>query len=226
MNDFLSLSTTTSLSRIRGFSIIILECLKGGYLRSSEIYEITGKPCSYVNRYLYNLRKYGLIERIEDFWILTQKGEDFIEYYERFIKNKNRIRKFNERLRKDNRKIKERKNIKKQETIRKETRAFPHLREGRQVDLSLWMKESNWDEIEKKVVEVLIDHYNRTGSKFIYSRDIFEFADKLQVNPQELSNAIMNLRQDGIIYIIRDKTFNTWKIGIKKDFLESLKNMK
>ena len=78
------------------------------------------------------------------------------------------------------------------------------------------------DDIEKAVVEVLIEHYNKTGSKFIMVKDQYELAEKLQVNPSELPNALKNLRQDGIIYIFRDKTFNQWKIGIKKDFLKLL----
>ena len=117
----LSLSTTTSLSRIRGFSIIILECLKDNYLRSSEICEITNKPISYVCRYLYNLQNYGLIEKVEDFWILTEEGADFLEYYECFIKNKNRIRKNYERIMKVNRKNYERCNRKKEDLLCGET---------------------------------------------------------------------------------------------------------
>ena len=216
------LSTTSTLSRIRGFSIIILECLKGGYLRSSEIYEITGKPCSYVNRYLYNLRKYGLIERVEDFWILTEKGTDFLEYYEYFIKNKNRIRKFNETLMKDNRKFNERCNRKKEDSLCADTSIKAFRRNSRQIQIEPFLRNSNLDDLEKAVVEVLITHYNKTGSKFIMVKDQYELAEKLNANPSDLPNALKNLRQDGIIYIFKDKTFNCWKIGLKKQFLERL----
>ncbi|RLI42427.1 hypothetical protein DRO69_10390, partial [Candidatus Bathyarchaeota archaeon] len=80
----------------------------------------------------------------------------------------------------------------------------------------------NLDDLEKAVVEVLIEHYNRTGSKFIMVKDQYELAEKLNANPSELPNALKNLRQDGIIYIFKDKTFNCWKIGLKKQFLEAI----
>ena len=221
MNDPL-LSTTSTLSRIRGFSIIILECLKDGYLRSSEIYEITGKPCSYVNRYLYNLRKYGLIERVEDFWILTEEGADFLEYYECFVKNKNRIRKNTERILKVNRKNTERCNRKKEDLLCAETSFKACRRKTRQIQIEPFLRNCNLDDLEKAVVEVLIEHYNKTGSKFIMVKDQYELAERLNCNPSDLPNALKNLRQDGIIYIFKDKTFNCWKIGLKKQFLEAI----
>ena len=223
MTELSILSTTSTLSRIRGFSLTILFCLKDGHLRSSEIYEITGKPCSYVNRYLYNLRKYGLIERVEDFWILTEKGADFIEYYECFVKNKNRIRKINERLMKVNRKINERCNRKKKDSLCAETSIKACRRKTRQIQIEPFLRNSNLDDLEKAVVEVLIEHYNRTGSKFIMVKDQYELAERLNCNPSELPNALKNLRQDGIIYVFKDKTFGYWKIGLKKAFLELLK---
>ena len=216
------LSTTSTLSRIRGFSIIILECLKDGYLRSSEICEITNKPISYVCRYLYNLQNYGLIEKVEDFWILTEEGADFLEYYECFVKNKNRIRKNYERIMKVNRKNYERCNRKKEDLLCAETSYKAFRRKTRQIQIEPFLRNSNLDDIEKAVVEVLIEHYNKTGSKFIMVKDQYELAEKLQLNPSELPNALKNLRQDGIIYVFRDKTFNQWKIGIKKDFLKLL----
>jgi len=223
MNDPL-LSTTSTLSRIRGFSIIILECLKDGYLRSSEICEITGKSYSYVCRYLYNLQNYGLIEKVEDFWILTEKGADFLEYYECFVKNKNRIRKNTERILKVNRKNTERCNRKKEDSLCAETSFKAFRRKTRQIQIEPFLRNCNLDDLEKAVVEVLIEHYNKTGSKFIMVKDQYELAERLNANPSDLPNALKNLRQDGIIYIFKDKTFNCWKIGLKKAFLEALRH--
>jgi len=217
MNDPL-LSTTTSFSRIRGFSIILLRLLNNHPLRTSEIIEITQKNFHYVIRYLYNLRNYGLIDRNEDFWFLTDLGDSFISYFISYLKS----RKNNERIMKECRKNNERKNSKKEERRNKTTFTSLEIPKSRQINLSLWMKETNRDEIEKEVVEVLIDHYNKTGSKFIMVKDQYEFAEKLQVNPSDLPKALKNLRQDGIIYVFKDRTFNAWKIGIKKNFLELL----
>ena len=107
MNDPL-LSTTSTVSRIRGFSIILLFCLKDGCLRTRDICEKLDKYLQYVNRYLYNLQNYGLVEKVEDFWILTEEGADFIEYLEDVDKRFNIIRKKYERNKKEIRKKKER----------------------------------------------------------------------------------------------------------------------
>jgi len=77
-------------------------------------------------------------------------------------------------------------------------------------------------EIEKAVIEELITHYNNTGSKFILVENQYDLAEKLNCNPSELPNALKTLRENGIIYVIKDKTFNCWKIGLKKQFLERL----
>jgi len=53
-------------------------------------------------------------------------------------------------------------------------------------------------------------------------KDQYELAERLNCNPSDLPNALKNLRQDGIIYIFKDKTFNCWKIGLKKQFLEAI----
>ena len=219
MNDPL-LSTTSTLSRIRGFSIILLFCLKDGCLRTRDICEKLDKYPQYVNRYLYNLQNYGLVEKVEDFWILTEEGADFIEYLEDVDKRFNIIRKKYERNKKEIRKKKERKNIKKEDLLCAETSIKACRRKTRQIQIEPFLRNCNLDDLEKAVVEVLIEHYNKTGSKFIMVKDQYELAERLNCNPSDLPNALKNLRQDGVIYIFKDKTFNCWKIGLKKQFLE------
>ncbi|MCD6434649.1 MAG: hypothetical protein J7L14_03480 [Candidatus Diapherotrites archaeon] len=177
-----------------------------------------------MNRYLYNLQNYGLVEKVEDFWILTEEGADFIEYLEDVDKRFNIIRKKYERNKKEIRKKKERKNIKKEDLLCAETSFKACRRKTRQIQIEPFLRNCNLDDLEKAVVEVLIEHYNRTGSKFIMVKDQYELAEKLNANPSDLPNALKNLRQDGIIYIFKDKTFNCWKIGLKKQFLEALKS--
>jgi len=98
------LSTTSTLSRIDGFSITLLFLLKDGYLRTKDICEKLGKYRQYVNRYLYNLQNYGLVEKIDGFWILTEEGSDFIEYLEDVDRRFKIRRKIEERKKKLRRK--------------------------------------------------------------------------------------------------------------------------
>jgi DNA-binding Lrp family transcriptional regulator len=76
--------------------------------------------------------------------------------------------------------------------------------------------------LEKEVVEMLLKHYNETGSKFILVRDQFELAERLGASPSELLEALRNLRQDNIIYLFRSDIGGYWKVGLKRGFLETL----
>jgi DNA-binding transcriptional regulator YhcF (GntR family) len=76
--------------------------------------------------------------------------------------------------------------------------------------------------VEKEVVELLLKHYNETGSKFILVRDHFELAEKIGANPGEIIEALKNLRQDNIVYLYRSDIRGYWKIGLKKGFVEIL----
>ncbi|MCD6240141.1 hypothetical protein J7K27_01265, partial [Candidatus Bathyarchaeota archaeon] len=145
-------------------------------------------------------------------------------YYECFVKNKNRIRKNYERIMKVNRKNYERCNRKKEDLLCAETSIKAFRCKTRQIQIEPFLRDCNLDDLEKAVVEVLIEHYNKTGSKFIMVKDQYELAERLNCNPSDLPNALKNLRQDGIIYIFKDKTFNCWKIGLKKAFLEALRH--
>jgi DNA-binding transcriptional regulator YhcF (GntR family) len=76
--------------------------------------------------------------------------------------------------------------------------------------------------LEKEVVEMLLKHYNETGSKFILVRDQFELAERLGANPGEILEALKNLRQDNIVYLYRSDIGGYWKVGLKKGFLKVL----
>jgi len=76
--------------------------------------------------------------------------------------------------------------------------------------------------VEKEVVEILLRHYNETGSKFILVKNQFELAEKLKANPNEVLEALKNLRQDNIIYLYRSDIQGYWKIGLKTNFLQVL----
>jgi len=91
---------------------------------------------------------------------------------------------------------------------------------SKQIPISLWLQNSGLDSVEKEVVEVLLRHYNETGSKFILVRDQFEFSERLKANPSEILESLKNLRQDNIIYIYRSDIQGYWKIGLKTNFLK------
>jgi len=205
--NYALLSTSTTLGRVRGFSIELLFMLTDGGGRCCDLSERSGKTQPYVHRYLRNLRKYNLVRRNEAFWFLTEFGGEFVKYLNILYNNIIDYRKKKERKKKVRRKIVE--------------SSQPKVL--KQVAISLWLQDSDRSRAEKEVVEVLVKHYNETGSKFLYFRDVYHFADKFKVRPDEVNQLLMSLKQDRIIYSFGDKQHNAWKIGLYKAFLESLK---
>jgi predicted transcriptional regulator len=198
------ISTTTSSGRVRGFTVELLFHLKDGPRRCRDLAKITEKPRNYVYTYLKNMRIYGLTEKNGVFWNLTVLGRDFLSYLNIVYNN------IIERQKKEKRKTKER--IKKVESLQP--------KRLRQVRFDLWLQNSNLSDTEKEVVEVLLKHYNETGSKFILVKDIYELAERLTKHPDTIMEALKNLRQDNILYLYRSRIEGYWKIGLKKLFLE------
>jgi len=204
-------STFTSLSRIRGFTIDLLYLLRNEYLRSVEIAKKTGKPANYVRSYLYNMRSYGLAEKRGDLWSLTELGVNFIERLDRKNKSKTKQKKSKRRAKVEQKKSK-----------------TSEVKQFKQIPIHLWIQNSSLDDVEKEVVEVLADHYNRTGSKFIHVRDKYELAERCKVNPSALGEALRNLLDDNIIYVFhhrRGPFTGLTKIGLKKAFIQMLRAM-
>jgi len=200
-------STSTSLCRVRGFTIDLLFALKEGPRRTFELCEETGKREQYVSRYLCNMRNYGLIMKNDAFWNLTLLGSDFISYLERVSKYSIVVRKIQERKKKEERKLNESSQPKKL----------------KQVSIQAFLRTSTLDDIEKRVVEELVDHFNKTGSKFLYFNDYYKAAEFFKAAPDQMAEAMRHLKQDKIAYPWRDRSLNAWKIGLYKDFIEKLK---
>jgi len=205
--DYALLSTTTSLGRVSGFTVELIFHLKDGPKRCRDLVEISGKPHCYVWRYLKNMLNYGLVQKQGVFWNLSDLGVDFWSYLSIVYNNIIEYRKIIERKKKDNRKITE--------------TSQPKV--VKQVSISLWAPDSPLDKVEREVVEVLVKHYNETGSKFLYFNDVYHFADKFKIRPDQVNQILMNLKQDQIVYSIKDKQHNAWKIGLYKAFIEGLK---
>jgi len=201
--DYALLSTSsTALGRIRGFTVNVLFMLKEGAKRCCDIANESGKGQDYVHQYLKNVRKYGLALKNGCFWELTDSGVEFAKYLRILYNNK------------------EYEKIKKE---RKKEREKKPLRKLKQVSIQAWLLTSTLDDIEKRVVEVLIDHFNKTGSKFKYFNDYYEAAEFFKATPDQIVEAMKHLKQDKIAYPWRDRSLNAWKIALYKDFVEELK---
>jgi len=215
-------TTFAAVSKIRGFTVTLLYALESKCLRTYEVAEITGKTNAYVGRYLQNMRNYGLVEKRGFFWELTPFGRFLLNYFKEFEKTKenlkNRIytivyksRKINERIKKESRKIDESCVTKK----------------SKQLSIRLWLQNSHRsiDDAEAKVVEVLLDHYNKTGSKFIFVSppDMYAVAERFNITPIQAEYALRNLYQDRIVYHRYDRQHNAIKLGLYKAFIEKLK---
>ena len=202
------LSTTTSLGKVRGFTVELLFMLSEGGGRCCDLVERSGKPRYIVHKYLERLQKYKLADKIDSFWYLTPQGAEFVKYLK--IVNRNILE------------CRQKVDRKKTESRQKVDTSEP--KKLKQVSISLWLQNSDPSQIEKEVVEVLVDHYNKTGSKFILFRDMYDLAEKIRGSPEATFTAIRRLRQDNIVYLYRSEIQGYWKLGLKKEFVEARLN--
>ena len=100
-------------------------------------------------------------------------------------------------------------------------------KKSKQLSIRLWLQNSHRsiDDAEAKVVEVLLDHYNKTGSKFIFVSppDMYAVAERFNITPIQAEYALRNLYQDRIVYHRYDRQHNAIKLGLYKAFIEKLK---
>lgn len=212
-NKKVAIATTTTLSRIRGFTVHLLFHIRNRELRVSDLVDLTGKYPQYINRYLYNMRNYGLVERNRPYWKLSEEGLSFLSYLKSLDKSKNNKNKniYNN--------IYNKKDVrKKYERSKKDVRKLIP-KKAKQLSFSLWVQQSGrtFQDAEKVVVEVLVDHYNRTGGKYFWFSDEYELAERFKVSPSVLPAALRKLNEDRILYVWRNK-----KIGLYKAFIETL----
>ena len=218
-----TISTTTTfatVSKIRGFTVTLLYALEGKRLRTFEVAEITGKTGAYVGSYLCNMRKYGLVEKRGFFWELTPFGRFLLSHFKEFEKTREELKKRicniiykSQKITKDN---------KRRQKITKES----VTKRSKQLSIRLWLQNSHrsYDDMEKVVVEVLLDHYNKTGSKFVYCSppNVYAIAERFGIPPDQVDRVLMNLKQDHIVYHMKDRIHNAVKIGLYKDFVKKL----
>ena len=200
---------------MRGFTVDLVFHLENKGLRTRDLIDLTGKYAQYINRYLYNMRNYGLVEKEESYWKLTPPGKEFLSHLKMLnntyniqygIYNKKDLRKKKESIKKDLRKLKSK-------TLK-------------QVSIESFLRESDLDKTEVVVVEALVDHYNRTGSKFFAVESIFDLASRLHVDYQDLKEALRHLYEDHIVYKYHMSREGITKVGLYKAFVETLKASK
>ncbi|MDH5439959.1 MAG: hypothetical protein OEZ48_00310 [Candidatus Bathyarchaeota archaeon] len=212
MTHYSAIATTTTLAKVRGFTIHLLFHIRNRELRVSDLVDLTGKYPRYISRYLYNMRNYGLVQRNGPYWKLSEEGLSFLSYLESIDIDIDKIRKKEERRKKERRK--------------KEESWTP--KKVKQLSFSLWLQDSGrtFQDAEKVVVEVLVDHYNETGSKFLYCDHYdFDVAEKFKIRPDQVTRVLRKLREDRIIYNFRDTRAPggpAWKLGLYKAFIETL----
>jgi len=213
--------TTSSFAKIRGFTITLLYVLENRSLSTTEVAEITGKPVNYVGSYLCRLRNYGLAKKEGFFWKLTEEGVYFLDH----IKNFEEIKK-EEKRRICNIIYKTQQMNNRSTTDKQQMNNTYILKKPKQLSIHLWIKNSHRsiDDAEKEVVEVLLDHYNKTGSKFIFISppDMYAVAERFNITPDQAEQALRNLYQDRIVYHRHDRQHNAIKLGLYKDFIEKL----
>jgi len=208
-----ALLSTTTLGRVRGLTIELLFHLQDSQKRCCELVELTGKSHPYVWRYLKRMQNYKLVEKNDGFWFLSDLGVNFLKYLNIVYNNITEYRQIIDR--------------KKTEERQKIDTSFTNVKKKsvKQIPISLWLQQTDREQVEKEVVEVLIDHFNNTGSKFLFFKDIYEMAERFKTSPGQINQALMNLKQDHIVYNYRDRSHDAWKIGLYKDFVEALSKM-
>jgi len=222
-----TVSTTTTanvkVTRLRGFGVDLLDLLSKDVISIFELSEITDKPLRYLSVYLSRLKKYGLIDGDGAYWTLNDEGLWILSLLSS-RKKKNKI--LSRRL--------ETPPLIKSRRTENYTRNSKHGTLGnssqhlatvdnigtRQLTLEKAVQRFNLNDCEKEVVEVLLAHYNRTGSPFIYVDYIEDL--RLTYEGAVLQHAIQKLKQDNIIYIWQDRAVKALKLGLKKAFLEKL----
>lgn len=216
-------TTTTSLAlaKVRGFTVDLLYVLKQGPLRTHALCKKTEKEHQYVETYLNRMQNYGLVMKNDAFWNLTTLGEDFTVYLERedeFTHFTHSLTQTNKQTNNTIQHLEYRKN-----TDRKHLEDTILRKVEFQSRFDLWLHENPLSDVEKVVVDSLIEHYQKTRSKFILVDTKYELAERLNQNPEDLIQALRNLYQDRVAYLFRHGL--GWKVGLYQAFVEGLEKI-
>jgi hypothetical protein len=208
-----AMTTTTSpaLARVRGFTVDLLQVLKTGPRRTYALCIQTQKMHQYVGTYLNRMQNYGLVMKNGSFWNLTVLGTEFTEYLNREDEWSQASNQTNKPIRH----LEYRKNTEGKHLDNTTLRKVEF-----QSRFDLWLRENPLSDVEKVVVDTLIEHYQKTRSKFILVDTKYELAERLNQNPEDVIQALRNLYQDRVAYLFRHGL--GWKLGLYQAFVEGL----
>ncbi|MBP2029742.1 hypothetical protein J2755_000662 [Methanohalophilus levihalophilus] len=200
--------TTVQTNRIRGYSLDILSELQNTVLTGPEIAGKIDRGYAYTKVYLYRLYNYGCIDRIERWsWKITPLGTEILSTN---TNTKLGNRRVTEKEQKSNRRVTE------------ESNKSYTTDSSRQLNLSLYTSDPDVTEPERVVVLALASHYEKTGEKYRYFRDMYDFCEQIEISAVGINELLAKLKQEGVIYIRQEKMLGMWKIGLKVNFVERL----
>jgi hypothetical protein len=211
-------ATTTAksvalLKGVRGLSLTILhEVYVRGVCSTRDLALDLSLPMNYVRTYLYRLKRYGLVRKVGFIgWTITDNCELLYNINILIEQHKSNIRATLEQH--------------KSNTFLPKGNFEDHYT---QLSIEPWLAKSNPGEVEVVVVDMLVKHLNDTGEKFIYLQgssqqpDYYAIGSLANCDVYAARDAISKLKQEGIIYLIADRSVGKWKLGLKKNFIALL----
>ena len=69
---------------------------------------------------------------------------------------------------------------------------------------------------------LMVSHYERTGEKYRYFKDMYDFCEQTGTSAVGVMELLAKLKQEGVIYMREEKMLGMWKIGLKVNFIEML----
>ena len=199
-----NITTTTTLTKVRGLSVKILKALKEGPKTAIELsleLEVKG---NYLRPYLYNLQKYGLIEKSSLLWTIVK--EDIIDNIININKEKERV-KVSKRT--SEKRVKEEEQILKEEQLRGAFERF--------------LKQRSYEVIVVDIARKLFEHYLKTGAKFVIFGTPEEMESFFGYSREEIGKAIRKLTNERIAY--KWKYSSEIKIALYGEFVENIKSL-
>lgn len=197
-------TTTTSprLQSFRGKTIEILSALSNsGGMTVREIADKIFLPMSNCWTYLRRGEIRGIFDRLEGWgWRATPLGISVLELHSH----------------NNNNNIDSKYTLNPHKIHTKSTQDIHKIcTNTKQVTLKPWQESRT--EPEVVVVVYLLEHYRKTGVKWVWGRELD--SEVLGIPPSSMSTAIAKLLQDGLIYKFKDPAFQMYKIGLTKRFL-------
>jgi len=195
-------------------------------MKSSEIARELGKPSKYVSSYLSYWKARGFVEYRAGYWILTQKGEEYVKLLiqSRMLAEEGQLS-HKETSERDCETMNDYRGLKEASIIsdlqqfiagesgskRGEQTTEERVRRALSC-LEKVMKNRNLIEEEYYVLQHLVKHYAEWGSTYMYADQI---AEELHYDLRDLMIILRKLQSKKLIYIYNDRKFGL-RVGLSK----------